>query len=188
MPTPEPEPEPEPEPDSESDRDTDADSDRDAEPEPEPDRPPAALTTTGALRCYLDQLPPDRCVLCSVTAELDTHARVPLCRHHRQKPLVPTAIGAVLVASTTGYIVLHGTENLVQTLCGYLLAAMCFGIALQRRRLRAALPATVNASGMIELADVAPGVSRAVLALGARPFRTALPKARIADPRDDDSI
>ena len=180
MPTPEPERDSEPEPDSDSESDRDAEP----EPEPEPDRPPAALTTTGALRCYVDQLPPDRCVLCSVTAELDQHARVPLCRHHRQKPFVPTAIGCVLVASTTGYIVLHGTENLVQTLCGYLLAAMCFGIALQRRRLRAALPAT-DASGMIELADVAPDVSRSVLALGARPFRTALPKARIADQRDD---
>lgn len=143
------------------------------------ERPAAELTVGGALRCHADQLPADRCALCGVGTEGGDHAAiVPLCRHHRQRPAVPLALGGVLTVSTTIFTALHGTENLMQTVCGYLLALACFAIARQRRALRARFTPRTLPDGRIELDDVAPDVSRAVLRLGADPYRKALPRAR----------
>jgi hypothetical protein len=158
------------------------DADADADRAVDLDRPAAELTVGGALRCHLDQLPPDRCVLCATTGVHDDALGLTLCQHHRQRPRVPLLLGGVLTVSTTIFTVLHGADNLMQTVCGFLLALACFGIARQRYRLRAKFPALAPGSTFIELPDVAPDVARTVVALGSRPYRRALPAARTVDP------
>ena len=142
------------------------------------ERPVAELAVDGTLRCFVDQLPLDRCIACNAPAESRPYlidrgkrrATLALCKVHRPKPLVPAALGIVLTASSTGFLVLNGMEGLVQTVAGYLFAVACFAIALQRRSVRVGFVA-----GRLELREVCAPVVGDIVALGAAPHPSLLP-------------
>lgn len=53
-----------------------------------------------------------------------------------QRIWLPAILGVIVLASTIGYQVLHGSEAIAQTVTGCLLACACFGVAIYRRSLR----------------------------------------------------
>jgi hypothetical protein len=150
------------------------------------ERPVASLAVDGTLRCFVDQLPLDRCIACNKPAESRPYlidrgkrrATLALCNEHRPKPLIPAVLGLVLTASSTGFLILNGLEGLVQTVAGYLFAVACFAIALQRRSARVGF-----ANGQLELRDVAAPVVKEVMALGAGPHPTVPVARALAAPR-----
>jgi len=158
--------------------------------EAETPRPRASEAADGALLCHVDQLPPDRCVACGTATQgrfhrvaiqgraTQTHGRawLAVCPKCAQSPAVPAVLGLVLLASTTGFVVLNGATALLQTVVGYLLAAACFGIANHRRTLR--IGELVEADHMFKLQRVAPEILTEVLALGAAPHPRCLPQQR----------
>jgi hypothetical protein len=164
-------------------------------------RAKAFETEDGALRCYLDQLPSDRCVFCarptaprmlrigspvhSWSGSGGTHYQqvrgrvmIAVCRRCAPGPRNPLIIAA-LIGVASFIVAKLGGLDMIWYVFGGILATLTFAaIGISRRELRVA--EIDEDDHMLKLAKVDAGVASEILALGAEPHpRAPLPVARV---------